>query len=122
MFIYTILIGIILILLAFNSCYDSIMLKRYGVYSITTEFKRESGSKSGINYSYSFLTQTGLKIEGQYFKPQYNKHAETNTYYVVYNSMDPNVNVLLENKSCCDGKDSLLFKKITKKEWSIFDF
>ncbi len=120
--IYIILIGFILLFLLGSSMYENFLLKKDGVYAITHEFKKLRGTKSGVTYGYSFTTSSGLDIQGEYFKPITDKNAELKNYYVVYSQSKPTINVLLKKKKCCDNKEEVIFKRITKKEWSLLNF
>lgn len=120
--IYMFLIGMIIIFLFGMSLYESLILKRDGVYAVTHEFKKIRGTKSGVTYGYIFTTEFGDEISGEYFKPITDKNAEIREYYVVYSRSDPTINILLENKECCENKNEVIYKRISKREWSIFDF
>lgn len=56
----------------------------------------------------------------EFFKPIFDKHAEVMRYYVVYSENDPDLNVLLYNKICCDS--TLLYTRVKEREWSIGNF
>lgn len=108
----------LMLLLAYIS---SEKLYNDGYYSQSIEIRKDRKSKSGVYYKYTFATEDDEVHDGTFIVRGYSsiKFNIDSTYFIVYSKNNPELNVLLFDKVCCDS--TLLYTKIKEREWSIWD-